>query len=47
MVVLGHVHVTLDDREGSPRLIVLGGWHSQASYLRVDESGASLIVETD
>jgi UDP-2,3-diacylglucosamine hydrolase len=47
LVVVGHVHTPLDDAESSPRLIVLGGWHAQASYLRIDASGASLIVETD
>ncbi len=46
-VVLGHVHVAIDDREGTPRLIVLGGWHERASYLRVDESGAQLVVEPE
>jgi UDP-2,3-diacylglucosamine hydrolase len=47
LVIIGHVHTPLDDARSNPRLIVLGGWHTQSSYLKIDESGASLIVETD
>lgn len=47
VVVLGHVHVSLDDAGGSPRLIVLGSWHHRASYLRVDGAGARLLIESD
>ena len=47
LVLIGHVHTPLDDAGSDPRLIVLGGWHTQSSYLKIDESGASLIVETD
>jgi UDP-2,3-diacylglucosamine hydrolase len=47
LVVVGHVHTPLDDAASTPRLIVLGGWQVQSSYLKIDDSGASLIVETD
>jgi UDP-2,3-diacylglucosamine hydrolase len=47
LVVVGHVHTPLDDSGLSPRLVVLGGWHNQASYLKIDASGASLVIETD
>jgi UDP-2,3-diacylglucosamine hydrolase len=47
LVIVGHVHTPLDDPASDPRLIVLGGWQSQSSYLKVDNAGASLIVETD
>jgi UDP-2,3-diacylglucosamine hydrolase len=44
LVVIGHVHRAVDDRETSPRLIVLGGWQRRSSYLRVDEAGASFRI---
>jgi UDP-2,3-diacylglucosamine hydrolase len=47
VVVFGHVHTPLDDHEIPPRLVILGGWHSRSSYLKVDEQGAQLIVEHD
>ena len=49
IVIVGHIHRPLDEpgHDGRPRLIVLGGWHRQSSYVRVDEQGASLIVEPD
>jgi UDP-2,3-diacylglucosamine hydrolase len=47
LVVLGHIHRPLDDVEPRPRMIVLGGWHRQSSYLKIDHTGASLIVEPD
>jgi UDP-2,3-diacylglucosamine hydrolase len=47
LVIIGHVHTPLDAAESSPRLIVPGGWHRQSSYLRIDDSGAALLVETD
>jgi hypothetical protein len=28
-------------------MVVLGGWHYQSSYLKVDHGGASLVVEPD
>jgi UDP-2,3-diacylglucosamine hydrolase len=47
VVVLGHLHRVVDEAGPSPRLVVLGDWTHQSSYLRVDASGASLIVEPD
>jgi len=47
IVVFGHIHTPLDDARSSPRLIVLGGWHSGASYLKIDDQGARLIVARD
>ena len=46
LVILGHIHPAIDD-PGPPRLIVLGGWHDRASYLRVDEGGASFVVGSE
>lgn len=40
IVVLGHLHQRVDDNSRPPRLIVLGDWKHQASYLRVDPTGA-------
>jgi UDP-2,3-diacylglucosamine hydrolase len=42
LLVVGHIHIQWDDPSPSPRLVVLGGWHSATSYLRVDESGTHL-----
>jgi UDP-2,3-diacylglucosamine hydrolase len=47
LAVFGHVHTPLDDPGTTPRMIVLGGWHGGASYLRVDGRGARLVVEPD
>jgi UDP-2,3-diacylglucosamine hydrolase len=47
IVVFGHVHTPLDDVETKPRLVILGGWHTRTSYLRVDDQGARLVVEHD
>jgi UDP-2,3-diacylglucosamine hydrolase len=46
IVAVGHVHRPVDEADTSPRLIVLGGWLNRASYLKVDEAGAVLHVET-
>jgi UDP-2,3-diacylglucosamine hydrolase len=46
LVIVGHVHTPLDAADADPRLIVLGSWHTQSSYLKIDDSGAALIVET-
>jgi UDP-2,3-diacylglucosamine hydrolase len=48
LIVLGHVHLTLDQvtAEGV-RLIVLGDWKRQSSFLRIDASGARLVIEPD
>jgi UDP-2,3-diacylglucosamine hydrolase len=45
LAVFGHVHTPLDDPKASPRLVILGGWHYGASYLRVDDRGATLAIE--
>ena len=45
ILALGHLHQPMDDAGSRPRLIILGGWHFQASYLRIDPSGASLVIE--
>jgi UDP-2,3-diacylglucosamine hydrolase len=39
--LFGHVHERVDEKVGSARLVVLGDWKRQASYLVIDESGAS------
>ncbi len=44
LVVLGHIHRPVDDT-GPPRMVVLGGWHQGASYLRIDGRGAEFVVE--
>jgi UDP-2,3-diacylglucosamine hydrolase len=47
VVVVGHLHKTLDDTSCAPRLIVLGNWHRRSSYLRIDESGMTLHIEDE
>ncbi len=47
LMVFGHVHRTVDESQASPRVVVLGGWHDRASFLKIDESGAKLITEAD
>lgn len=47
LIVFGHVHVAIDDAGTRPRIVVLGGWHEQSSYLKVDQAGASLVVQPD
>jgi UDP-2,3-diacylglucosamine hydrolase len=47
LVIFGHVHTPLDDNTHDPRLVVLGGWHAQSSYLKIDDAGASLLIETN
>ncbi|MHC5538543.1 UDP-2,3-diacylglucosamine diphosphatase [Singulisphaera rosea] len=47
LVVMGHVHLAVDESRSPTRLVVLGGWHRQSSYLRVDDSGTTLVVEAD
>jgi UDP-2,3-diacylglucosamine hydrolase len=46
IVIVGHVHRPVDDRDTDPRLIVLGGWFQRASYLKIDETGATFHIET-
>ena len=45
IAVFGHVHTPLDDPTSRPRLIILGGWHDLTCYLRLDEAGATHVVE--
>jgi UDP-2,3-diacylglucosamine hydrolase len=47
LVVFGHVHAWKNDDTRRPRLVVLGGWHRRSSYLKVDPSGAWLVVEPE
>jgi UDP-2,3-diacylglucosamine hydrolase len=47
LLVLGHLHKPLDDPSTDPRMIILGGWHRKSCYLKIDDSGATLIVEQD
>jgi UDP-2,3-diacylglucosamine hydrolase len=48
LVVIGHVHRPVDEAgTAGPRMIVLGGWQSRSSYLKIDESGASFHVVLD
>ena len=42
--VYGHIHQTVDQIGESPRLVILGGWHRQSSYLRVEDDGSSALV---
>ncbi|MFO0957553.1 MAG: UDP-2,3-diacylglucosamine diphosphatase [Isosphaeraceae bacterium] len=44
--VMGHVHLTLDEpRPNGARMIVLGSWHGQSSYLFADDEGDRQVVE--
>jgi UDP-2,3-diacylglucosamine hydrolase len=47
IVVIGHVHRAVDEPSAEPRLIVLGGWQEQSSYLRIDPAGAAFCVVAD
>jgi UDP-2,3-diacylglucosamine hydrolase len=47
LLVLGHIHKPLDESGSHPRMIILGGWHRRSSYLKIDASGATLVVEHD
>jgi UDP-2,3-diacylglucosamine hydrolase len=47
LAVFGHIHTAQDDPASRPRLVVLGGWHEQSSYLKIDAEGPRLIVEPD
>ncbi len=47
LVVIGHVHRPVDDAETTPRLVVLGGWQRDSSYLVIDEQGARFRVLHD
>jgi UDP-2,3-diacylglucosamine hydrolase len=41
LVVIGHVHRAVDDADTDPRMVVLGGWQQQSSFLRIDAANAS------
>jgi UDP-2,3-diacylglucosamine hydrolase len=45
IAVFGHIHTPQDDTSSHPRLVVLGGWHTGSCYLRLDDSGATHVVE--
>lgn len=45
LVLVGHVHDRFDEPIGRGRLIVLGDWISGSSYLRIDERGATFVVD--
>ncbi len=45
IIVFGHVHHAYNNPEASPRLIVLGDWTRGASYLKIDATGAELVIE--
>jgi UDP-2,3-diacylglucosamine hydrolase len=47
LVVIGHVHRAVDDQAITPRMIILGGWQAKGSFLKIDETGASLHVAFD
>jgi UDP-2,3-diacylglucosamine hydrolase len=47
IVVFGHVHRPLDETQAATRLVVLGGWEKQSSYLRIDEAGATFHIVRD
>ncbi len=47
IVVIGHVHRAVDDSAADPRMVVLGGWQDQSSYLKIDSTGASFHVAAD
>lgn len=47
LIVIGHVHTPSDAPVAGSRMVVLGGWHHRSSYLKIDETGATLVVEDD
>ena len=47
LVAFGHIHTPRDEASARPRWVVLGGWQEQASYLRIDDDGARLVIEPD
>lgn len=44
LVILGHVHLPLDDQASRPRLVVLGGWQRRACYLVLADGVATHVV---
>lgn len=49
LLIIGHVHRAVDEPADAdrPRLIVLGGWQSRSSYLKIDDDGASFQIVPD
>lgn len=47
LLVIGHVHRQVDEPADGLRLVVLGGWHDRANFLKIDESGATLHSESE
>ncbi len=46
LMILGHVHQTLDEvRPNGTRLVVLGNWHQQSSYVRQEGGRAEFLIE--
>ena len=43
LLIVGHIHEPIDEVRGPTRLVVLGSWIAGTSYLRIDESGVSLM----
>lgn len=46
LILFGHIHQAHDQpaRDGSPRWCVLGHWHDQTSFLRLDDRGPQLVL---
>ena len=42
--VYGHIHRVHHDTQGSPEVVVIGGWHHRSSFLRVDDDGSRRLV---
>ena len=47
LVILGHVHLPVDDAQAQPRMVILGGWQTRTCYLRIDATGAEHHVIAD
>jgi len=45
LIILGHVHSPLDTGPSRPRVVVLGGWYTQTSYLVIQDGSATHVVE--
>ncbi|WP_406695701.1 metallophosphoesterase [Singulisphaera sp. Ch08] len=45
LVLIGHIHRSFEDAGSAPRLMIPGGWFGQSSFVKVDSSGAALVVE--
>ncbi len=47
LVVLGHVHRPVDEKVGTTRMVVLGGWQRGFSALKIDDAGAELCFRVE